>query len=92
MYPVLHAPKPVNKIIVLFILIFLKYKIYLIINVLYLEVGIARAESWMAGVQFLAWAKEFSLPHTIQTGSEAHPASYTMGASCSYPKCKAAEA
>jgi hypothetical protein len=53
----------------------LKYKIYLILNVLYLEVG------WMARVLFLAWAKEFSLPLTIQTGSEAQPVSYTMGAS-----------
>jgi hypothetical protein len=33
---------------------------------------------WMARVQFLAGARDFSLLHRIQTYSGAHPASYSM--------------
>jgi hypothetical protein len=32
----------------------------------------------MARVQLMAGARDFSLPHTIQTGSEANPVNYTM--------------
>jgi hypothetical protein len=34
---------------------------------------------WMTKVQFLVGTKEISLLHSIQTCSEAHPASYPMG-------------
>jgi hypothetical protein len=33
---------------------------------------------WMAGVQFPAGAKDVSLFHSVQTGSGALPASYSM--------------
>jgi hypothetical protein len=32
--------------------------------------------TWMAGIQFMAGARDFSLLHRIQTGLGAHPASY----------------
>jgi hypothetical protein len=32
-----------------------------------------------AGVRFPTWARHFSLLHSVQTGSGAHPASYPMG-------------
>jgi hypothetical protein len=31
------------------------------------------------GVPFLAWVRDFSVLHGVQTGGEAHPASYPMG-------------
>jgi hypothetical protein len=31
------------------------------------------------------WEQEFSLLHVVQTGSEAHPASYPMGTEVSFP-------
>jgi hypothetical protein len=34
-------------------------------------------------------AGHFSLHQRVQTGSEAHPASYPMGTSGSFPECKA---
>jgi hypothetical protein len=34
---------------------------------------------WMAMVQFLVGTKKISLLHSIQTSSEAHPASYPAG-------------
>jgi hypothetical protein len=34
---------------------------------------------WAAGVQFLAAESDYSVLHTVQTGSEAHTASYPMG-------------
>jgi hypothetical protein len=37
-------------------------------------------------------ATDFSLFHSVQTGSCAHPASYSMGTACSFPGVKAAEA
>jgi hypothetical protein len=42
------------------------------------------------GVRFPAGAREFSLLHNTQTGSEAHPASYTMDNDGSFPGVKAA--
>jgi hypothetical protein len=41
------------------------------------SVGVATG--WTAGVQFPARGKRFSLLHSVQTGSGAHPASYPMG-------------
>jgi hypothetical protein len=34
---------------------------------------------WMAGVRFPAGARDFSILHSVHTGSGAHPASYPMG-------------
>jgi hypothetical protein len=34
-----------------------------------------RAASWTAGVRFPAGARDFSVLHSIQSGSGAHPAS-----------------
>jgi hypothetical protein len=57
--------------------------IYLLIYI-YVGYGIpqskyVRATSWTAGVRFSARESDFSLLHSIQTGSGARPASYTMG-------------
>jgi hypothetical protein len=38
-----------------------------------------RATSWMAGVRFPAGAKDFSLLHSVQVGSGAHPAFLSKG-------------
>jgi hypothetical protein len=43
----------------------------------------------MAGVQFPAAAKHFSLGYSIKTSSVAHPASYPMGTWCSFPNSNA---
>jgi hypothetical protein len=48
-----------------------------------LEAGIAQsvlreATGWTAWVRFPVGAGDFSLLHSIKTGSEAHPASYSM--------------
>jgi hypothetical protein len=40
---------------------------------------------WMAGVQFPAEVRDFSPLRSVQTGSEAHPASYSMGTQDSFP-------
>jgi hypothetical protein len=45
---------------------------------------------WMAGVRFQAGAKCFSLLHSAQTNSVAHPASYPMGAVGSFTGGKTA--
>jgi hypothetical protein len=42
------------------------------------------------GVRFPASARDFSLLHSVQTGSGAHPASYTMGTRGCFPGGKAA--
>jgi hypothetical protein len=34
---------------------------------------------WAAGVRFFAGARDFSLLHSVQTGSGVHPASYPNG-------------
>jgi hypothetical protein len=44
------------------------------------------------GVQFPAGITGFSLPHSVQIGSQAHPASYQMGTWSSFPQDKAAVA
>jgi hypothetical protein len=38
-----------------------------------------RAKSWTTAVLFAAWAINISPPHSVQTGSGAHPASYIIG-------------
>jgi hypothetical protein len=43
-------------------------------------------------VRFPAGAGNFSLHHSVQNGSKAHPASYPMGTRGSFPGGKAAEA
>jgi hypothetical protein len=43
-------------------------------------------------VRFPAEAGNFSLHHSVQNGSEAHPASYPMGNIGSFPVGKAAGA
>jgi hypothetical protein len=48
-----------------------------------------QATGCTARVQFLAGAKDFSLLHSGQTGSEAHPPSYTMDIAGSFPEGKA---
>jgi hypothetical protein len=44
---------------------------------------------WMAGVQFPTEAEHFSSSLCIQTGSVAHPVSYTKGTRGSFPGGKA---
>jgi hypothetical protein len=41
------------------------------------------------GVRFLSRSRDMSLLHSFQTGSEAYPASYTMGTGDSFPGVKA---
>jgi hypothetical protein len=43
---------------------------------------------WMARVRSPTEAEDFSSNLCIQTGSGAHPASYTMGTGGSFPRCK----
>jgi len=47
---------------------------------------------WMTRVQFLEGAEILSLCHHIQTRPWAHPASYPVGTSSSFPEGKAAGA
>jgi hypothetical protein len=49
------------------------------------SVGIATG--WTARVRCPAW-QDFSLLHSVQTGSGAHPASYLMGTGDSFPEVK----
>jgi hypothetical protein len=58
------------------------------------EVGMAQAvhrqaTGWTARVRFPA-AQDFSVLHSVQTGSGAHLASYPTGIGSSFPGCKAA--
>jgi hypothetical protein len=53
-------------------------------------VGIATG--WMARVRLPTGPKDFSLFHSVQTISGAHPASYTMGTGGSFTGGKVAEA
>jgi hypothetical protein len=46
--------------------------------------------SWMAEVRFLTEARDFSLLHSVQTGTGTHPASYPMGTRGSFPGDKVA--
>jgi hypothetical protein len=45
---------------------------------------------WMAGARIPTGATD--LLHSVQTGSEIHPASYPMGTRRSFPRGNAAEA
>jgi hypothetical protein len=47
-----------------------------------------RLQTWRAGIQFPAGARDFPLFHSIQTGF--HPASYPMGIGGSFPGDKTA--
>jgi hypothetical protein len=49
-------------------------------------------DDWMIEVRFPAGAGNFSPHHRVQTGSGAHPASYPMGTTGSFPGGKAAGA
>jgi hypothetical protein len=40
---------------------------------------------WTTGVRLPAGEKDFSLFHSVQTGSRDHPASYPMGIRGSFP-------
>jgi hypothetical protein len=47
------------------------------------------ATCWTAGIQFPTGARDLSPLHSVQSGAEAHPASYPMGTGCSIPEDKA---
>jgi hypothetical protein len=49
----------------------------------------SRDMGWMTGVQFPTRARDFSLLHSVQTGSAAHTASYPMGTGIKRPRCEA---
>jgi hypothetical protein len=51
--------------------------------------GVYGLDGW---VRFPAGARDFSLLYSVQTGHEAHPASYPMGTGGSFPGGKAAGA
>jgi hypothetical protein len=58
------------------------------------SVGIAMGyglDDWGSRFRFPAGAGNFSFHHRVQNGSGAHPASYPMGTSGSFPRVKAAE-
>jgi len=55
---------------------------------IYSEVCVGKYLSYLfpvLGIQFLAGAGNFSLQHSVQTGSVAHPASYPMCTRSSFP-------
>jgi hypothetical protein len=41
-------------------------------------------DDWGVGIRVMVREQEFSLHHVVQTGSEAHPASYPMGTGGSF--------
>jgi hypothetical protein len=47
-----------------------------------------RLDDQMIGVRFPVWAGNFSLHHRVQTGSGAHPASYTIDIEGCFPGVK----
>jgi hypothetical protein len=49
------------------------------------------ATGWTAEVEFPAGVTNFSLVHSVQTGSKAQPVSYPMGTGGCFPGNKAAE-
>jgi hypothetical protein len=55
-------------------------------------VGIATDYGWMIGVRIPEGARNFSFRHSVQTGSGAHAASYSMDKRGSFLGDKAAEA
>jgi hypothetical protein len=70
----------------IYIYIYTPYAIlYIIISYLlylcYLTfVILGRARGWTAGVRFATGARDFSVLHSVQTGSGARPTSHPMGA------------
>jgi hypothetical protein len=54
----------------------------------YIDVIIATG--WTAGARFPTGAKDFSLLHSVQAGSGAHPISYTLGTGGTFPGSTAA--
>jgi hypothetical protein len=56
----------------------------------YISIGIATG--WTTGVRLPTGTRDFSLLYSVQTGSEAHPASYPMGIGGSFPGGKETEA
>jgi hypothetical protein len=63
----------------------------------FLRAGIAqtvqrRVTGWTAGVQFLGGERDFSLLHSVQTGSGGHPTSYPIATGGSFHWGKAAGA
>jgi hypothetical protein len=49
-----------------------------------------KAMRWVAGVRLPAGRRDFSLPHSVQTGSGAYLSSEPMGIGVCIPWCKAA--
>jgi hypothetical protein len=47
---------------------------------------------WTAGIRFQVGARDFSLLHSIQNGSDSNTASYPMGTSDSFSRGKKAGA
>jgi hypothetical protein len=56
------------------------------------QASLAQAMGCMAGVWFLAGARDFSLLHSVQIVSGAHPIFYPMGNAVCFPVDKAARA
>jgi hypothetical protein len=54
-----------------------------------MEPGWWQATGWMAGVQFLAGARDFSHLHNVQTSYKANSASYPMETGGWFPNGKA---
>jgi hypothetical protein len=52
------------------------------------SLGIATGFGLDGKIQFLAGARDFSLLHSTQTGSGAHPTSFSMGTGVSFPRVK----
>jgi hypothetical protein len=44
-----------------------------------------RDTGWAVEVRFLAGTKDFSLLYSVETGSGAHPAPYSIGTGGSFP-------
>jgi hypothetical protein len=63
---------------------------FVILPLGYYEPVQRQATGWTAGVRCQARTTYFSLVHRVQTGSEAHPASYPMGAGSSFSNGNAA--
>jgi hypothetical protein len=62
-----------------------------IINIVIVGIALGYGlDDWGSKVRFPAGAGNFSLQHSVQNGSGAHPASYPMGNTGSFPGGKAA--
>jgi hypothetical protein len=56
------------------------------------DISVGIVEAWTAGVRFQAGIRDFSLVHSVQTSSGAHPASYPMSDWVSFLRGKVAGA